>query len=43
MQAVVLYGTIQIQIIRAKNDYCILSHCEPLTKEGLLCYLESVL
>ena len=33
-----------IQMIRSTEcDYCILSHCEPLTKEGLLCYLESVL
>ena len=23
--------------------YCILSHCEPLAKEDLLCYLESIL
>ena len=23
--------------------YCILSHCEPLVKEDLLCYLESIL
>lgn len=33
-----------IQMIRSTEcDYCILSHCEPLTKEGLLCYLESIL
>lgn len=33
-----------MQMIQAIDcDYCILSHCEPLTKEGLLYYLESIL
>ncbi len=33
-----------MQMIQSTDcDYCILSHCEPLTKEGLLCYLESIL
>lgn len=33
-----------MQMIQAIDcDYCILSHCEPLTKEGLLYYLASIL
>lgn len=33
-----------MQMIRSIDcEYCILSHCEPLTKEGLLCYLESII
>lgn len=33
-----------IQVIQATDcDCCILSHCEPLAKEDLLCYLKSVL
>lgn len=33
-----------IQMIESTDcDFCILSHCEPLAKEELLCYLESIL
>lgn len=33
-----------IQMIRATDcNCCMVSHCEPLTREGLLCYLESIL
>lgn len=33
-----------MQMIRSTDcEYCIHSHCEPLTKEGLLCYLESII
>lgn len=33
-----------IQMIRFTDcEYCVLSHCEPLDKESLLCYLESIL
>ena len=33
-----------IRTIRSMDcKYCILSHCEPLGKEDLLCYLESIL
>lgn len=33
-----------MQMIQSSDcEYCILSHCEPLNKEGLLCYLKSIL
>ena len=33
-----------IRTIRSMDcKYCILSHCEPLGEEDLLCYLESIL
>lgn len=33
-----------IQMIQSTDcDCCILSHCEPLAKEDLLCYLKSIL